>query len=128
MGYRSDVKIAFYGDAREPEEAASYAGIKLWFEENFDTDYADAVDHYPEIKMIVVSYEGIKWYEDFDFVKKANAAIEKFKEAFDTENENYGACYEMMRLGEEYDDLEFSRSAWSQYRLDLKREIVLSTY
>lgn len=136
MGYYSDVNIAFYvrGPYRVsttpvPRPAEEHMPVlKLWFDENYP--HQTAIEHWRatitvEMDYILVKYTGVKWYEDFEHVEAVNAALEKFKDNFDlnTSEETYLA-YEMMRVGEEINDIESEGSMWHDFRFHVLRDIV----
>ena len=120
MGYRSDVKLVFY---TSNDSTIPFSAVKFWFDENFPKhDFADV-----EVgqNYVLVSYEDVKWYDNYPEVRAVNKAIEQFCETFDA-NEDTGAHYEMIRVGEELNDIERNYSSWSQYLLDVRREIVFN--
>ena len=84
MGYRSNAKVAVYlADTRYLPQGMvglPFAGLKLWFEENYpikdaiggwgaEVEYSDPT--------ICVSYEDVKWYDDYEHVKAVKAALAK---------------------------------------------------
>lgn len=117
MGYRSDVKLAFY---TSNESQIPFAAIKLWFDENYpkhDFGEVDVGQNY-----VLVSYEDVKWYQGYDEVEAVNKAIELFCETFDA-NEDTGAHYEIIRVGEELADIEHDHSGWCQFLMGVSRTI-----
>jgi len=135
MGYRSDVHILFYVGNRwvkdpvgklppETIPIGPFAPIKLWFDENFPKhDYATV-----EVgkNYVYVRYEDVKWYEGYEDVEAVNKATASFDECFNTDAyEGMTGMWEMVRLGENDDDLERGGSAHHDWRLDVRRKVVL---
>jgi hypothetical protein len=119
MGYRSDVTYAFY--TMKPD-VVSFAAIKLWFDENF----AKNVSYYDKIETgddwIMVHWEGVKWYDDFDEVEAARGGAALFAETFDADNtDNVG--WEMVEVGEDLNDIKHDGSMHCNYRLYVRRDI-----
>lgn len=117
MGYRSDIKLVFYTSNDSP---TPFTAVKVWFDENFPKhDFCDV-----EVgqNYVLISYEDVKWYDGYPEVQAVNAAIEKFCETFDA-NEDTGVHYEMIRVGEELQDIERGASDWCHYLLDVSRTI-----
>ncbi len=129
MGYRSYVTFAFYPKSEHDD---LFPAIKLWVDENWPkTDGSDYEICYtetrPESNLVLVTYEDIKWYDDYDFVKKAWAATRLFEEAFDTETyETHRAHWEYVRMGEGSDDVEEGGSSFRDYRVGVERRIVVN--
>lgn len=137
MGYRSDVSVVFYTlDA----ERMPLAALKLWFDENYPHEMAKAEwaakieegDDY-----LLVNYTDVKWYDDYTHPKEVDAALRRFTETFDAGNEDGTmdikvtengppAAYDFVRIGEDDTDTEIDRSGWTNYRLDVRREIVFA--
>ena len=121
MGYRSDVTFAFYADADKPE---MFPAIKLWVEENWPRGGDPFIE--PLTDIITVKYDDVKWYDDFDYVKDVWVAIERFEEAFDTEDFNTRrASWEYARVGEERTDLDSGGSAYHHYRVGISVSITV---
>jgi hypothetical protein len=122
MGYRSDVTFAFYAKPDKPE---MFPAIKLWVEENWSREGDPFIESHDDI--ILVKYDDVKWYEDFDFVKTAWDDTTLFEQAFDTEDfETHRACWEYARVGEDITDLDTGGSAYHHYRLDIQRSITVT--
>ena len=119
MGYRSDVEVVFY---TLDKEKLPYAVIKLWFDENYPQyDWGTTIHGEDYIR---VSYEGVKWYSDYEEVKAVEEAIANFREAFQTDEPGTDAAYEMVEVGEDVGDIEAKGSGYCTYRLNVRREIV----
>jgi hypothetical protein len=125
MGYRSDVSVVFY--TRRPEETP-FASIKFWFDENYPKKAAiegwgatvETGDDF-----ILVTYQDVKWYQDWEHVKAVRASLDSFVECFDA-NDVDRAAFEMVRIGEETNDIQEERSDWSDFRLSVTRLIEFS--
>jgi hypothetical protein len=134
MGYRSDVDYLFYtgtrlakgADGRHTHESiGSFAVLKLWFDENFPKhDYATITvgDDY-----IRVQYHGVKWYEGYEDVEAVKKATVSFDECFNTDDYDcMTGKWEMVRLGEEDNDIEHDGSPHHDWRLNIHREVTLT--
>jgi hypothetical protein len=101
MGYRSDVTAVFYAADKK-----DFPVIKLWLQENFPVEmFKDSIRWFD--RGMVFEENNVKWYPDYEDVKAFDAAVENFVEMFCEEEEggNRGAV-EIMRVGENYDDIE----------------------
>jgi hypothetical protein len=102
MGYRSDVKAAFY-----VRDAKHFPVLKLWLDENFPMEQLGNCIRWFDRGM-VFEEEWVKWYDDYDGVKLFNAAAEKYLELVNVEEANNDTptfLYEFVRLGENYEDI-----------------------
>jgi hypothetical protein len=115
MGYRSEVDIAFY----VPNESeTAYPLLKLWFDENYPHKEAkhewDATITYDEKnKAILVSYQHVKWYGNYEHPQKVDKAFDDIDELLLGNGEEadpnvtpFNIAWEFVRIGEEYNDLE----------------------
>ena len=101
MGYRSDVAAVFYAADKK-----DFPIVKLWLQENFPVEmFKDSIRWFD--RGMVFEENNVKWYPDYEDVKAFDAAVENFVEMFCEEEEggNRGAV-EIMRVGENYDDIE----------------------
>lgn len=125
MGYRSDVKLVFY---TSNESKIPFSAIKFWFDENYPVKEAtqewcatiEADQNY-----VLVSYEDVKWYDDYTHVQAVQNVISTFADTFNA-NEDTGAHYEIARVGEELTDIDHDHSGWCNWLLDVKREIIFN--
>jgi len=127
MGYRSDVVIAFYKRHGMQSDAVSTPALKLWFDENYPVKEAKAEWHAvvdTGEDWIMVHYQSVKWYADYKHVEAVQAALERFDATFDTTSSETPAAYELMRVGEDLNDIEHAYSDWPDWRLNARREIV----
>jgi hypothetical protein len=124
MGYRSDVVVAFY--TRQIPDPVPLPALKLWFDENYPVKEATTEWHaVVEVgtDAVLVRYEGVKWYGSYMHVGAVEEAIERFTNTFDTTSDEAPAAYEVMRIGEELNDIEHEHSDWCDFRLNARREI-----
>lgn len=133
MGYRSDVSYLFYTGTRVVWEAngantreprGSFALLKLWFDENYPKhEYAEITEGEDYIR---VQYHDVKWYEGYEEVEAVKKAVESFDKCFNTDNhDQMTGMWEMVRIGENDDDVERSGSEHHEWRLTVRREITL---
>ena len=114
MGYRSDLLFAFY------PVAPGDTSVSSWIEQHWPKDWCKIED---ADGMVLVRYSGVKWYADYVFVQAAVAATVAFDVAFSTDEEGATAHWEMIRLGEEDEDVERDGSGRHDYRLSVRRKI-----
>ena len=102
MGYRSDVTAVFYAS-----KAEHLPVLKLWLSENFPMDTFHEYIRWFDRGMIFEEGD-TKWYDDYEEVKSFNAAVSKFLELVRTPSDPSAPkfCYEFIRIGESYDDIE----------------------
>lgn len=118
MGYRSDVAAVFYATDKK-----NFPVIKLWLQENFPVEmFKNSIRWFD--RGMVFEENNVKWYPDYEDVKAFEVAREKFVEMFcnDLKGAVKGAV-EIMRVGENYDDIEYDE--WGDYEgvLDCERSI-----
>ncbi len=127
MGYRSDVVVAFYTRRGIQSDTVSTPALKLWFDENYPIEEAKAEWH-AEVEVgtdsVLVRYESVKWYDGYKHVEAVEAALKRFDDTFDTISIESPAAYELMRIGEELNDIEHAYSDWCDWRLNARRDIV----
>lgn len=124
MGYRSDVSIVFY--TRKPD-VVPFIALKVWFDENYPIrealdEWGAALERVNDT-FLLVTYQGVKWYEEYKHVQAVNEAIRRFADTFDAHDTD-NVAYEFVRVGEETQDIDEETSTWSDYVLRVKREIV----
>lgn len=119
MGYRSDVAAVFYA-ADEKDMPV----VKLWLDENFPMDtFKESLRWFD--RGMVFYEDNVKWYDDYEEVKAFDAAVKKFIDLFCKEESITRGAFEIMRVGEEYNDIESDCYGDYDNLLDLKREIIL---
>jgi hypothetical protein len=137
MGYRSDVRIVFYltggcsdtiTEANDnPKPLLPFAALKLWFEENYPIREAE---HYwrAEIEYgdehILLKYNDVKWFPSGEHVQAVEGVFEKFADTFNSHGRDHRAQYEIVRIGENDDDIERDCSDFADHRLYVVRDIV----
>jgi hypothetical protein len=137
MSYRSDVQIVFYltqgcsGDLTEangnPHPMLTFPALKLWFEETYPIK--EAKDEWSvEVEYgddyILCIYTDVKWYSDFDHPNNVSTAFEKFSAAFRSDERDHRGQYEMVRIGENDDDINSDRSIYADCRIYVERSII----
>ena len=100
----------------------------LWFDENYPKK--DAIEDWGATietgdDFILVTYQAVKWYSDYDHVKAVRASLDSFCECFDANDLDRVAC-EIVEVGEESHDITETRTDWSDYRLGVTRLIEFS--
>jgi len=137
MGYRSDVRIVFYlthgcsdtiTEANDnPKPLLPFVALKLWFEENYPIREAQH-DWKAEIeygdKHILLKYNDVKWFPSGDHVQAVEGVFEKFADTFNSHGRDHRAQYEIVRIGENDDDIERDCSDFADHRLYVVRDIV----
>jgi hypothetical protein len=139
MGYRSDVKIVFYlthGCSETITEANDntpnnfpipFAALKLWFDENYPhyvatSEWCAQIEHGEDY--ILLTYHDVKWYPSYDHVQAIESVFEKFSETFRSNERDHRAQYELVRIGENDDDLERECSDFADQRFYVERHII----
>ncbi len=124
MGYRSDVTLAFY---TRDWKALPFSSLKFWFDENYPKreaveEWQAEIDYGSDF--ILITYDSVKWYDDYGHVKAVERAIQTFSEAFECDSTDAYAAWEMVDIGEELEDTKRKHSDWCDWRLDVRREAV----
>lgn len=129
MGYRSDIKIAFYlteGAHEKPQPPLPSAALKLWVDENYPVGEAEewgaTIEHGDDY--VLLTYRDVKWYPNYEHPNKVMDALGLFSNTFRSDERDHRAQYEMLRIGEEDNDIEAERSSYSDYRLCVERSII----
>lgn len=134
MSYRSDVRIVFYltkgtldHPPTEDNPLVPFVALKLWFDENYPVREAEhnwrAEIEYGE-DYILLKYDGVKWFPSGDHVQVVEAVFEKFTDTFHSNGRDHRAQYEIVRIGENDDDIERDCSDFADHRLYVVRDIV----
>ena len=124
MGYRSDVTVVFY--TRRSSDPLPLPALKLWFDENYPIKEATTEwDAKIEVgkDWVMVRYHDVKWYSGYSHVGEVEEALERFTNTFESDSASAPAAYEMLRIGEELNDIEHDHSSWCDWRLNARREI-----
>jgi hypothetical protein len=138
MGYRSDVKIVFYlthgcsdtideANAKRGTTTLPFAALKLWFDENYPVavakdEWGIEIDYGDDY--ILLKYTDVKWYPSYDHVQAIESVFEKFTETFRSHGRDHRAQYEIVRIGENDDDIERDCSDFADHRLYVVRDII----
>ena len=125
MGYRSDVSIVFYVRGMDTDPTAG-AALKFWFDETYPVK--EATDEWCAIirhkdGAIIVDYEDVKWYNGYEHPKQVDAALRKFTDTFNCEEDTTEFAWEVIRIGEDDTDIEVDRSEYSDALLYVSRAI-----
>ena len=102
MGYRSDVKAAFY-----VKDVKHFPMLKLWLTANFPMEQLGGSVRWFDRGMMFEE-ECVKWYEDYEDVKAFDEAVRKYLELVNVDEANNDTptfLYEFVRLGENYEDI-----------------------
>jgi hypothetical protein len=102
MGYRSDVKAAFY-----VKDVKHFPMLKLWLTANFPMEQLGGSVRWFDRGMMFEE-ECVKWYDDYEDVKAFDAAVDKYLELVNAVKANDDTptfLYEFVRLGENYEDI-----------------------
>ena len=121
MGYRSDVAALFYATDKK-----DFPVIKLWLEENFPMGTFHENIRWFDRGMVFYD-DAVKWYDDYPEVQAFNEAMGKFIEMFcnDLSVGVVKGAFEIMRVGENYDDVECDYYGDYDCLLELRREIIM---
>jgi hypothetical protein len=134
MGYRSDVRIVFYltkgtidHPPTEDNPLVPFVALKLWFDENYPVREAEhnwrAEIEYGE-DYILLKYDDVKWFPSGDHVQVVEGVFEKFTDTFHSNGRDHRAQYEIVRIGENDEDIERDCSDFADHRLYVVRDIV----
>ena len=126
MGYRSDVTIIAYPNSRHRDK---FAALKLFVDENLPDEF-DVIGE-GEGRYLHCFIDSIKWYDGYEEIDKYNKLFSEWDEMFadpddPSVDEGFQADpifhYEFMRIGEEYEDVDYHCSFNSANALSLSRE------
>lgn len=120
MGYRSNVDILFYPQLRD-----NFPVMKLWLDENLPGK--DLLDCEVNEESIYIRYScrDVKWYDGYEEIDQIERAIDTFNTLFCQDNSHIRCEYEMVRIGENTDDIETSYSDGCSWRLYVNRETMV---
>lgn len=118
MGYRSDVKAAFYVDKEE-----DFGTLKVWLMANFPMEYfRESVRWFD--KGMVFEVNDVKWYDEYREVKAFDALVTAFRRLI-SDNPDLRLGYEYARIGEEYTDIETDGDGKQAWLLSVERNICI---
>lgn len=127
MGYRSNVVAMFYAPTEK------IAALKLYVDENFPTVGDLMKDE--DLRWFkgnsycgyIFEHNDVKWYPNFAEVIAFTNFVSAFVELAEGDNaEALGWSYEFVRVGEDYEDIQFDRSSNCAYFLDVTRSIEIN--
>ena len=122
MGYRSDVTIVMYPKFGHRDK---FAALKLYVDENLPDQFEVVGEGYDRYLHCYI--EGVKWYDSYEEVDAYNKAFSKWEGMFRDEEEPEAPLFhfEFMRVGEEYEDVQYECSNYSAHVLNLSREVYI---
>jgi hypothetical protein len=121
MGYISQVTAVIYPDPAVEGTQEKYDALKFLMGTKFAfvaTEFSTHMQWGDDRRRLIFEMEDVKWYEGYDDVKAFEAMLVEVAEL--------GYCSEIMRVGEDDDDIE-SRYAGDnvQYILYVQRTITI---
>ena len=127
MGYRSDVTIIMYPQFGHRDK---FAALKLYVDENLPDEFE--VMGEGNGRYLHCYIEGVKWYDSYEEVDKYNKLFSEWDEMFadpnhdPTRSEHAPIChYEFLRIGEDYEDVEYHQSYGADHVLNMSREVYI---
>lgn len=128
MGYRSQVVALIYPESvmNSQDQITMYAQLKTLmatqFKEIADDWFGPHMEWHDDTMVLKFSMEDVKWYDSYSEVQ----AFTQMMNEFDAANEDGipGYCTEFMRIGEDDDDVECTRTGNApHYYLSMRRSI-----
>ena len=124
MGYRSDVTIIAYPNKGHADK---FAALKLYVDENLPDEF-DVIGE-GDRRYLHCRIEGVKWYDSYEEVDAYNKAFNEWDDVFPSagylKSDESMFHYEFMRIGEEYEDVEYHSSYGSDHALNMSREVYI---
>jgi hypothetical protein len=126
MGYRSDVTIIMYPSENHRDK---FAALKLYVDENLPDEFE--VIGEGDKRYLHCFIDGVKWYDDYEEVEIYNKLFSEWDEMFADPDDPIAKeglqaepifNYEFMRIGEEYEDVEYHSSWGADHALNMSRE------
>lgn len=123
MGYRSDVTALIYPEGGA-DNLLKYDQLKLLMNTTFkelfeewggEREFDDGWEWDDKHRVLKFSIESVKWYDSYPDVARFSEFLEKIRD-LDYE-------YEIVRVGEDYTDIEFDSTGDSEGYLSVRREI-----
>ena len=139
MGYRSDVTIVMY-----PRRRKDLPLLKLFVKENFADAFEEHNIDIPHSRLwiengahtleksvdkyLLFQFDNVKWYEGYENVDRYMNTFMTWGETFKDEK-NGGTIfhYEFMRIGEEWEDVDYRASDYARSILRLQRKTYVSS-
>jgi len=122
MGYRSDVTMIMYPKFGHRDK---FAALKLYVDENLPDQFEVVGEGYDRYLHCYI--DGVKWYDSYEEVQKYIKAFNEWEGMFRDEEEPEAPLfhYEFMRIGEDYEDVEYHQSCGADHNLNLSREVYI---
>ena len=123
MGYRSDVTIVAYPSIGNADK---FALLKLYVDENLPDKFE--VIGEGDKRYLHCYIGGVKWYPGYEEVDVYSRMFDEWDKLFIDEADPHGESlfhYEFMRVGEEYEDVEYHSSYGADHALNLSREVYI---
>lgn len=117
MGYRSDVTCIMY--TNDPKEKGAGAIMSAWLKHHIHDDEIEYFEFH-DTEVIFLA-EDWKWYPDYSEIKRLEKLFADFQEMFCAEHHDSKYGYELIRVGENYDDVEHHEAGVCGGRLTLSR-------
>ena len=131
MGYRSDVTVIMYADTPE-EQVMVNEWVKVQLAKRTDVE-EPGLRHrfYFMPNMVKFEVEGWKWYDSYEEIQWLEKLFADYVEIFcpdpNDDNDNRAYAIEYMRVGENYEDVNYWYRGCAEDYLMLDRTIVIDT-
>ena len=123
MGYRSDVTIIAYPSIGNADK---FALLKLYVDENLPDKFE--VIGEGDKRYLHCFIDGVKWYAGYEDVDVYSRMFDEWDKLFIDGEDPHGESvfnYEFMRVGEEYEDVEYHSNYGADHALNLSREVYI---
>jgi hypothetical protein len=129
MGYRSDVTMIMYPSADHRDK---FAALKLYVDENLPDEFE--VIGEGDRRYLHCYIDGVKWYDSYEEVDTYSKLFSEWDELFadpDDPSAKKGwqadtiFQYEFLRIGEDYEDVEYHQSYGADHVLNMSREVYI---
>ena len=129
MGYRSDVTMIMYPSADHRDK---FAALKLYVDENLPDEFKVVGEG--DRRYLHCYIDGVKWYDSYEEVDTYSKLFSEWDEMFadpDDPSAKKGwqadtiFQYEFMRIGEDYEDVEYHQSYGADHVLNMSREVYI---
>ena len=129
MGYRSDVTMIMYPSADHRDK---FAALKLYVDENLPDEFKVVGEG--DRRYLHCYIDGVKWYDSYEEVDTYSKLFSEWDELFadpDDPSAKEGLQadtifqYELMRIGEDYEDVEYHQSYGADHVLNMSREVYI---
>jgi hypothetical protein len=129
MGYRSDVTMIMYPSADHRDK---FAALKLYVDENLPDEFEVVGEG--DRRYLHCYIDGVKWYDSYEEVDTYSKLFSEWDELFadpDDPSAKEGLQadtifqYEFMRIGEDYEDVEYHQSYGADHVLNMSREVYI---